>query len=55
MPLDDLDEAINHCKEKEDCTECGKEHQQLRKWLEELKERREDEIKVVVIDSINVK
>ena len=34
-----LDEAIQHCKEKEDeCTECGKEHRQLRKWLEELKE-----------------
>lgn len=34
-----LEEAIQHCKEKEDgCTKCGEEHRQLRKWLEELKE-----------------
>lgn len=34
-----LDEAIEHCKEKS-CsnTECAKEHGQLAKWLEELKE-----------------
>lgn len=32
-----LDEAIQHCKDREDCTECGKEHRQLREWLEELK------------------
>lgn len=35
-----LDEAIEHCKEKEDCTACGQEHKQLRKWLEELRARR---------------
>lgn len=33
-----LDEAIQHCIEKsEGCTQCAKEHQQLRFWLEELK------------------
>lgn len=33
-----LDEAIQHCIEKsEECTQCAKEHQQLRFWLEELK------------------
>ena len=36
-----LDEAIQHCKEKSDCTECGAEHKQLAEWLRELKERRE--------------
>ena len=32
-----LDEAIKHCYEKADCSECGQEHKQLREWLEELK------------------
>lgn len=32
-----LNEAIQHCIEKFDCTECGKEHEQLAEWLEELK------------------
>lgn len=33
-----LDEAIQHCIEKgEGCTQCAKEYQQLRFWLEELK------------------
>lgn len=36
-----LDEAIQHCREKEDCTECGQEHKQLREWLEELKRLRQ--------------
>ena len=31
-----LDEAIKHCLEKSDCTECGKEHLQLANWLKEL-------------------
>lgn len=31
-----LEEAIKHCEEKADCTECGKEHQQLAHWLKEL-------------------
>lgn len=31
-----LMEAIMHCKEKIDCTQCGKEHEQLAKWLREL-------------------
>lgn len=29
-----LNEAIEHCKEKEDCSPCGAEHRQLRQWLE---------------------
>lgn len=33
-----LDEAIQHCIEKSGgCTQCAKEHQQLKFWLEELK------------------
>lgn len=35
-----LDEAIKHCDEvieKEDCSKCAKEHEQLKEWLEELK------------------
>lgn len=35
-----LDEAIEHCREKENCSACGQEHKQLRLWLEELRERR---------------
>ena len=35
-----LDEAIEHCKEKVDCTQCGEEHRQLAEWLIELKNRR---------------
>lgn len=31
-----ITEAIQHCREKEDCTLCGQEHRQLREWLEEL-------------------
>lgn len=31
-----LDEAIKHCEEKIDCTECGKQHKQLMRWLKEL-------------------
>lgn len=33
-----LDEAIEHCKEKEDCTACGQEHRQLREWLEDYRD-----------------
>ena len=36
-----LDEAIQHCKEKEDCTACGQEHKQLREWLEDYKKLKE--------------
>lgn len=34
-----LEEAIKHCYEvaEEKCDECGKEHLQLAKWLEELR------------------
>ena len=31
-----LDEAIRHCEEKTDCTQCGEEHRQLAEWLKEL-------------------
>lgn len=41
-----LDEAIDHCKENIDCTECGKEHQQLMEFLIELKLRREIDIEL---------
>lgn len=33
-----LDEAIEHCKEKEDCSACGQEHKQLREWLEDYRD-----------------
>lgn len=36
-----LDEAIKHCEEKVDCTECGMQHKQLAEWLKELKVLRE--------------
>ena len=40
-----LEEAILHCGEVAGlkCDQCGKEHEQLAKWLQELKERREAE------------
>lgn len=31
-----LSEAITHCEEKIDCTQCGKEHRHLAEWLKEL-------------------
>ena len=31
-----LGEAIKHCEEKIDCTQCGEEHRQLAEWLKEL-------------------
>ena len=30
-----LDEEIQHYREKEDCTPCGQERRQLREWLED--------------------
>lgn len=32
-----LSEAIKHCEERIDCSECGKEYKQLAEWLTELK------------------
>ena len=32
-----LSEAIKHCEERIDCSECGKEHKQLAEWLAKLK------------------
>ena len=40
MSLMTLDEAIQHCRDKENCSQCGQEHKRLREWLEELKELR---------------
>lgn len=40
MSLMTLDEAIQHCRDKENCSQCGQEHKQLRGWLEELKDLR---------------
>lgn len=40
----DIDEAIQHCKEKaieNSCSQCGRDHEQLAKWLAELKEYRD--------------
>lgn len=43
-----LDEAIEHCRVKEDCSLCGQEHKQLREWLEDykrmLQERSQDQL-----------
>ena len=46
-----LDDAIKHLDEilsdknhDWSCEECRQEHKQLRKWLQELKERREHEV-----------
>lgn len=36
-----LSEAIKHCEERIDCSECGKEHKQLAEWLTELKRYKE--------------
>lgn len=27
-----IEDAIKHCLEKQDCTECGQEHKQLAEW-----------------------
>ena len=40
MSLMTLDEAIRHCRDKENCSQCGQEHKRLREWLEELKDLR---------------
>lgn len=40
MSLMTLDEAIQHCRDKENCSQCGQEHKQLKEWLEELKDLR---------------
>lgn len=31
-----LSEAIKHCEEKTDCTQCGEGHRQLAEWLRKL-------------------
>lgn len=36
-----IQEAIKHCEEKTDCTECGQEHAQLAEWLTEYLELKE--------------
>lgn len=42
-----LDEAIQHCEERADCTECGTEHKQLAEWLKELKLYKEKDIEQI--------
>jgi hypothetical protein len=40
----DIDKAIQYCREKtieNSCNQCGKDHEQLSKWLAELKEYRD--------------
>ena len=39
--INHIDEVINHTE----CEECKKEHMQLKQWLLELQQRRENEIK----------
>ena len=41
-----LDQAIKHCyevAEKEQCSACAEEHLQLAKWLEELRQKLNEE------------
>lgn len=55
-----LDDAIKHCYEvaERKCDDCGKEHLQLAKWLEELKNYKTadvvelSEVKKVIMDYI---
>ena len=46
-----LDEAIKHCEEKTDCTQCGEEHRQLAEWLRELQKYKdlEEQGRLVVL------
>ena len=37
----DIAEAIKHCREKACNTDCGREHEQLAEWLEELQRYKE--------------
>lgn len=37
-----LNEAIKHCEERIDCTKCGREHAQLKDWLVELNQLRQE-------------
>ena len=50
-----LGEAIKHCEEKTDCTQCGEEHRQLAEWLKELqhyKDLEEQGYKMANIDKV---
>ena len=51
-----LDEAIQHCLEKSDCSECGQEHAQLAEWLKELKQLRQKtfDVEAVVKEVQNI-
>ena len=53
-----LDEAIKHCEEKTDCTQCGEEHRQLAEWLRELqkyKDLKEQDRLVVLPEGMNLR
>lgn len=47
-----LDEAIQHCLEKSDCSECGQEHAQLAEWLKELKQLRQKTFDVEAVVNV---
>lgn len=38
-----INEAIEHCNEKTDCSECGQQHMQLAEWLNKLQEYKDAE------------
>ena len=42
--IEHLDETLSDKNHDWSCEECRQEHEQLRRWLQELKERREREI-----------
>lgn len=53
-----LDEAIKHCEEKTDCTQCGEEHRQLAEWLRELqkyKDLKEQGRLVILPEGMNLR
>ena len=50
-----LDEAITHCKEKSNRSECGKEHEQLAGWLKELQRYKDLEKQGRLIEVIRCK
>ena len=53
-----LDEAIKHCEEKIDCTQCGEEHRQLAEWLRQLqkyKDLKEQDRLVVLPEGMNLR
>lgn len=52
-PLMTLDEAIEHCREKEDCSLCGQEHKQLREWLEDYKRLLQEKSEIQLLGAVS--